>query len=341
MKTLLTIITSLLFYTGFAQKETFDLTTYKAPPAKTGWIKEVKENYINYAKADSKKKTWCQIAIYKSTTSKGSIEKDFESEWQLLAVTPFKIKEAPQIDEVQEADGWKIKAGAGIFVFNNVNSSAMLTTMTGYNRCVSILAVTNSQDYAAQIQSLLESVDLIKPVTNTQPLVNNQNNNVDISGTWGKKAGVNPSYADPVANGNAGYSKDQYTFNTNGTYSFASKTFRYSSNKLLLVRENGSYQISGNNLTINPQKSVIEAWSKKDGTDKWGNLLSTQNRPLEKVTYTFTKHYFSGIEVWNLVLQASQVTVRDGPFSNNTTFSNAWYYAPISSINPVIEMPIR
>jgi hypothetical protein len=58
-----------------------------------------------------------------------------------------------------------------------------------------------------------------------------------------------------------------------------------------------------------------------------------------EVTYQFTKHYFSGIQVWNLVLQAQKATERDGPFSSNTTFPNAWYYAAISSNNPVIELP--
>ena len=103
--------------------------------------------------------------------------------------------------------------------------------------------------------------------------------------------------------------------------------------------ESGSYQINGNKITIAPQKSVIEAWSKKDGTDKWGERLSSQNRTLEKVTYTFTKHYFSGIQEWNLVLQADKVTDRDGPYANNSTFSNAWYYGPITANNALIELP--
>lgn len=109
--------------------------------------------------------------------------------------------------------------------------------------------------------------------------------------------------------------------------------------KLLLVKENGTYQISGSNITVNPQKSVIQAWSKKNGGHYWGKLLSTQNRTLEKVIYQFTKHYFSGIDQWNFVLQADKATERDGPFSTNTTFTNAWYYSSITVNNPLIELP--
>ncbi|MCL4549813.1 MAG: hypothetical protein M1495_14720 [Bacteroidetes bacterium] len=319
----------------FAQKETYDLITYSPPQ---GWSKEVKENLILYTIVNKKNSSWCQVGIIKSTASKGDIEKDFESEWQELIVKNYKPTESAQVNDVQESDGWKIKAGTGKFIFNGADAAAMLTTASGYDRCVSIVVVTNSQDYITDVETLLSSIDLVKPQTNEQQQTNNDGN-TSILGTWGKQGGVHQTYGDPASYGNAGYSNDQYTFNSNGTYSFVSKTFRSSYDKIILVKENGTYQINNNNITINPQKSIIETWSKKDGTDKWGQLVSSQNRALEKVTYQFTKHYFSGIQEWNLVLQCNNVTERDGPFSNNTTFANAWYYRPIVSNNPKIELP--
>lgn len=321
---------------SFAQKETFDLITYTAPKS---WKKEVTENIISYTIINKQTNNWCRINIVKSTISKGSIEQDFESEWRELVVKSYNPTEAPQANEVQEAEGWKIKAGGAKFIFNNTNAMAMLTTMSGYDRCVSIVATTNGQDYIKDIEALLSSVDLQKPVTGLQqtPVANNENNS--IIGTWGKSGSVNPDYFDAYATSIAGYSSDQYTFNSNGTYYFVSKTFGMSLTEILLVKENGAYQISGNSISITPQKSVIEAWSKKDGGDKWGSLLSSQKRTLEKVTYQFTKHYFSGIQIWNLVLQNEKRTQRDGPHSSNTTFSNAWYYSPISANNLAIELP--
>ena len=109
--------------------------------------------------------------------------------------------------------------------------------------------------------------------------------------------------------------------------------------KIILVRESGTYQINGGTLSIKPQKSVIQAWSKLGGGDKFGKLLTTQNRKLEAVNYRFTKHYFSGIDQWQLVLQADSPTDRDGPYSTFTVFPNAWYYATISNTNPLIELP--
>src|SRR6188768_1377172 len=84
-----------------AQTETFDLVTYTPP---SNWQKEVTENSISYTATTQATNTWCQIRILKSTTSKGGIEEDFESEWQELIVTNFKPTESRQLDEVVDSD---------------------------------------------------------------------------------------------------------------------------------------------------------------------------------------------------------------------------------------------
>ena len=500
--------------TAFAQKETFDLVTYSPP---TGWNKEVTETITSYTNSNKKNNSWCRIFIVKSTTSKGSIEQDFESEWQDLIVKNYNPTGTPQLEDVQELDGWKIKAGTGKFTFNNNDAVVMLSTASGFDQRVSIVVTTNSADYLKTVETFISSIELKKPdAQNPQKKISN--NNVPVAGTWGfgnnammannrygpwnyskqqytfnsdgtynfirktyrendaetlltietgiytisgatlaiipkknvieawskKNGGDNynklvssqsqtieksnysfyiyydetlkitalmlqtstetkrdgkynaeveskkmwrylqaPGYiviklpvelttvgtqnepvkqtamanndiisgiwsktssarvasGDPAGEGAGGYTKDQYAFNSNGTYSFVSKTFRMNMNKLILVKENGTYVISGTTLTIDPKNSVTQSWSKSGGVDKWGSLLSSQNRALEKASYTFTKHYFSGIGIWNLVLQSNKPTVREGAFSNNTTFKNAWYFSPISSNNPVIELP--
>lgn len=336
------ICLSILFIsvaTSFAQKETFDLVTYTPPKDSMAivWKKEVRETIVIYSFTNKKNNSWCQISIVKSTTSKGSINQDFESEWKELIVKNYKPAEAPQLNEVQETDGWKIKAGGAKFTFNNSDAIAMLTTMSGFNRCVSITAATNSEDYLKDIKALLVSVDLKKPeIITQQTQVNNDDKN-SVTGTWGISASDQSSYA--MNNGINGYITRQYTFNANGTYYFYIKTFQYVLDKLLLTKENGTYQINGNNITINPQYSVIQSWSKKNGADNWGRLLTTQNIILEKKTYQFTKHYFSGIKEWSLVLQADKPTKRDGPFNGGTAFSNAWLYSPITSGNLLIKLP--
>jgi starvation-inducible outer membrane lipoprotein len=339
MKAILSIIFFAVMNTNaFTQaKETFDLITYTPPKE---WKSEKTGAYVGYSFIDQKDKSWCQLAIYKSTVSKGNIDSDFDSEWAILAAKPYNITEPPQV-AVEEADGWKIKSGSGKFLFNNKDAGAILTTFSGYGVCISILSITANQRYIKDIEAFLSSIDIKKPQTASQETPASANTN-SIIGIWVMGSGGQQKYDDyknAHAASNYGYSKAQYVFNSDGTYLFFSKTFKQVVDKILLVKENGTYQISGNTITVHPLKSVIEAWTKKDGTDKWGKLVSTQNRTIEKTTYRYTNHYFSGIQLWNLVLQADKTTQRDGPFSSNTTFSNAWYYAPVSLNNTAIDLP--
>lgn len=324
MKKICFIFLLSLFLTDlFAQKETFDIINY-VPPA--GWIKEGTQNVISYTITNKKNSSWCRIGIIKSTNSKGSIEADFESEWQDLIVSNYSPTEAPQLTEITESDGWKIKAGVTKFVFNQSGAIAMLTTISGYNLCASIVATTNNQEYLKDVQTLLTSVDFNKPVTTSQPSESTTNSdNSSILGTWGISASDQSSFR--VNNGVMNYIIRQYTFNADGIYSFVSKAFDPLMDKILLGKETGTYQINGSNLTISPGKSVLEEWSKKNGRDDWGELKSTQNITLEKVTYQFAKQYFSGVREWSLVLQNDNQTHRDGSFSSSS-LKNSWIYSP-------------
>jgi hypothetical protein len=174
----------------------------------------------------------------------------------------------------------------------------------------------------SQIKSLLESVKLIIPETKSD-LVPTSNSDISaIAGSWGKSNSVSQ-----INNrfGSYSYNKQQYYFNSNGTYTFLGKNYSEQNNETLLIKESGKYSVNGNNLTINPENSVIEAWSKKNGGDNWNMLKSSQKRPLEKITYKFA------FEEKNLVLQADRETERDGRFSNGNTYS----YGPPGTFTPI------
>lgn len=172
----------LMLFTGlnvFSQKQTFDLVNY-TPPG--DWKKETKDALVIYNKVDNTKKIWGQIAVIKSTASKGDIDKDFDSEWNEFAIKQYNAT-GLQTTAVEEADGWKIKAGGGQFKHQQADAIVLLTTMSGYNVCVSILATTNSEEYLAIVQNFLESVDLNKPNTtqNTNPDVQQNNQQSTLS----------------------------------------------------------------------------------------------------------------------------------------------------------------
>ena len=320
----LVFLLSLTLTNLFAQKETFDVMRY-APPA--GWKKEVTQTLTSYSITNNGNGSWCQIGLIKTTVSKGSLDADFQSEWQELIVKSFSPTQAPQMIEDRDADGWKIRAGLAKFVFNKSEAIAMLTVLSGFGRCASIVATTNSQDYLKDIQALLASVELIKPETaGPSAAAAGAGDNASILGTWSASASDQSSFR--VNNGVMSSITRQYTFNADGTYLFYSKTFDPLMDKMLLGRESGTYRISGDTLALAPAKSVLEAWSKKDGTDRWGRLLSSQKRSLENVTYRFAKNYFSGLREWSLILRADRETQRDGSFVGTGDFKNAWIYGP-------------
>ncbi len=333
-KALLILILCAVAVLSFAQQETFDVITYSAP---NGWKKEAGESTVSYTLFNNKNNSWCRINLVKSTVSKGSIEKDFESEWQEMVVKSYQPATAPQTNEIQEVNGWKTKAGGAVFTSNGSQAMVFLTTATGFNRCASIIATTNSQEYLKNIETILASITLIKieAVTIPQAIANNDKNS--ITGTWSAYASDSSNYR--IQNGIVNYTTRQYTFNNDGTYIFVSKTFDPLVSNILLGKENGVFEMSAGMVTITPKKSVLEAWSKKNDRDEWGKLINSQNSTLEKVAYRITKHYFEGTKNWNLVMQADKPTKRDGPHSNNKTFTNAWYYGTISFNKKIIELP--
>ncbi|MFA5330548.1 MAG: hypothetical protein WC384_22340 [Prolixibacteraceae bacterium] len=142
------------------QKETFDRITYSPP---LDWKKEVSENMISFSFVNNVDKSWCKIGIVKSTTSKGSIGEDLESEWEELAAKPYNITDPPHLSEVTGSDGWQTQTGSGQFIFNNNKAAVILTTFSGYGRCVSIVSTTGNQQYLDDIESFIRHIELNSP----------------------------------------------------------------------------------------------------------------------------------------------------------------------------------
>jgi hypothetical protein len=245
-------------------------------------------------------------------------------------VKPFHPATAPELSPSESADGWSVQIGVAPFDYNGAQTAAMLVTTSDFRRCMSIVVITNTDEYQSVVEKFLSSVDLAKQATTSetnraaqQPQSNSNSNNVSIVGSWGKSnsvAQVNNRYG-----GSYSYNKQQYTFNANGTYSFVGKNYSEQYDETLLIKETGTYSISNMTLIITPQTSVIEAWSKKDGGDNWKQLKTSQKRVLEKATYKFA------LIDRSLILETDRETERDGRFSNG----NSYTYGPPGTFTPV------
>ncbi len=165
----------------YAQKETFDLFTYTPPE---GWDMEMKEGVVSYTFINKKDKSWCQMGIFKSTTSKGNLAEDFNNEWENLVVKQYQTTEPPSGTDTSDAEGWKIKSGAGKFIFNNKEAAVILTTFSGFGVCMSAIIATSNQRYFKDFEDLIGSVELKQPEiipSSNEVLATNSNTNNSIT----------------------------------------------------------------------------------------------------------------------------------------------------------------
>jgi hypothetical protein len=154
---------------SWSQQQTYDLFTFTSPK---GWKTEDLENVLSLSTTNAKTKAWAQIGIIKSTTSKGSIEADFESEWKELIVKPYKqygVTEQPLGVDTQSVNGWKVCTGLGKFVFNKDTAAVLLTTFSNGIRCASLRLMSNTTTYGKVLEDFVASVNVPAANANTTP----------------------------------------------------------------------------------------------------------------------------------------------------------------------------
>jgi len=190
----LTLAFYLMVVHVFAQTETFDIVSYKALK---GWTKETKNNLLAFSKIDGS--SWSQIIVYKNTISKGSIQKDFDSEWQELVVKNYAGISKPETEKPETADGWTVMSGSGKWKFNGTNVATILTTYTGYNACVSIVCNATAMPYLENCKDFIGTVELNNGQNNSEKVV--PNIHTDNASTQNNPIPSNPK-------------QDNYAFNT-------------------------------------------------------------------------------------------------------------------------------
>ena len=308
-----------------AQTEKIDIIQFTSP---TGWTKTPKDGLMVYSTTDKSTGGFCLLTVYPSTSSTGSPNSDFANAWNEKVVGPFKAQANPKT-ETQTEDGWTSVSAASQFESDGASSAVMMTVISGYGRTASVLAILNNQEYLSQIDAFMTGIKMDKaqaiadakpsPTVNTG--VGTSSNSV--VGRWAKSfAGTKGR--DQSANVlNSEYYKSQYTFNSDGTYTFkAEKWLGYiKSNEYWMTDESGNYTVAGEMLTIIPTKSVTSLRNRE------GVLLNTQANPLEKTTYKWTLYYFAGIKETNLILHTDTETRRDGPFGSNDLFPKSYFFS--------------
>lgn len=316
---------------SFAQKpDTFDIATFRIP---AGWNKQATQNSLQISTEDGQN-AYCLITLFKSIPAVGGPAENFKAAWNTIVKEAVTVNAEAEMMSSDNKEEWKALGGFSPFEKEGQKGVALLVNISGYGKMVNVVILTNTQKFEPSITAFLESISLKAPeMAPTLAAPSPSSDASAIVGSWGMTTSDQSAFA--MNNGVSGYIKRQYDFHPNGTYVFMIKTFSYASSELFFTKETGTYKLSGNNLTITPQKGYIQGWTKGtvvggDGrvstTDKWGKLVKTQPTKLESVTYQISKEYFSGIDEWQLVMRTSAPTQREGPFVSSTAFPNSYFY---------------
>lgn len=307
--------------TVFAQEiEKLGIISYTPPK---GWQKEVQSRAVQFGTQNSDGGI-CLITMFKPLPGSNDPKTNFDSAWEAIVKETISDVGAPQMQTATSENGWTAESGFANYESDGRKGVAMLITMSGDDKMVNIFILTNSDAFQQNIQQFLASIDLTAVQMQARPTPQKTQNDSSarLAGKWHRSGAVPP----PYSGGYGGYIKFRYEFKTNGAYVYTQRVSLMISKTILITKESGDYSVNGNQINIIPNKRVFETYAKDNRADSLGELLKSQNRQLEKTFYTFTFQYFSGLQDWNLVLQAERPTNRDGAFSTNKTFPNAWYF---------------
>lgn len=340
MKMLITMLAMTACLNSMAKKETFDIVSY-IPPA--GWTPQAGNGYISYSKVNGSH--WGQLAIYKSTASKGTIESDSQSEWQELVLTSHAIEKEEQ-SAPAEVNGWTVISRSGTWKYNGADVATILTTFSDGKTCVSLLCNATAESFLKDFLQLTGSIELNRPLK-TEPGTSITSSTeatrpTGIVGLWGSYNNEASGFINGMPMTTGGYFRKEYIFYDDGTYLYKAKDWSAFVKDIRFVYETGKYELKGDKLTLTPTKGSGEWWSKaaSNRNDEWGSRTKTFMPLLEKVTYSFEVRYLSGMERTYLYLRHGKSTARDGSQSNQENVLHEFSYGnrPPSE-QPLIDNP--
>ena len=137
-----------------------------------------------------------------------------------------------------------------------------------------------------------------------------------VVGKWGTATSHYNQYAQAGAQGAV---RIQYDLRPDGTYTHRTETFQMDQSQIIDVREQGTWTLAGDQLTITPASTSGILYDRATRRPK-----QTFAVPLEVMTYRMQTHYFSGTDETNLVLTPAQPTTRDGTPSTHPLFPGAY-----------------
>ncbi|MCG2616010.1 hypothetical protein LZZ85_17060 [Terrimonas sp. NA20] len=189
--TFLVLLYVLTTLSSYSQKGTYDMVDYTLP-AVGSWTKDEKNSFVTFTHINAQN-NWCQIIIYKATASAGTIDADFNAEWNDLTAKDLSITSGPKRSPVKKTGQWTSVIADGKAVFDGLDMFIRHQVVTGFGNRVSIIGKTNSSKFLSVIGQVNNSVRLRNPsAASTAAGVNGNRSPVKepLTNATGKEASV-------------------------------------------------------------------------------------------------------------------------------------------------------
>jgi hypothetical protein len=329
----------------FAQKQSFDLVTYSYPK---GWQQQQNAAGVQLSVTDKKTNGYAIAIVTKAIASNNSASENFNNQWASLVKTAVTVNGSPTIQAPVKNNGWDIISGMANYTDGANKGQATLLCATGGGQTISVVLMTNTQQYQNELTAFKNSLEIAKVAAtsknNKVPATVNTNNSALVGKIW--EGNMSENFVGGTLNGyyTGGFFKWQYQFNANGTYKFIYVGASAYTEPNLLQYETGTYTANGNQLTISPSAGSNEEWSVVGGPVKlaamndvqirnikshWGQRIKTEKRKLEKVTYNFKIEYWQSNNSNALIMEYSGGhTEREG----NGKVANYYDIPPAKSV---------
>ncbi|HKP69254.1 MAG TPA: hypothetical protein VJV05_08220 [Pyrinomonadaceae bacterium] len=303
----LLIVLSMFSANAFAQ-EAFDIATFQAPK---GWAKQAAADAVQMSTEDKATGAFCLISVFKSVPGLATSKDNFDAAWQTIVKDALSPSSPPEMQPSVSKDGWEVLSGFAQFEKDGAKGAAVLVTASGHGRMVNILVITNSGTFEKTIATFLESVSLKKPAEEIRPQAPvTQNGSPPLAGNYWKQGGIRGGMLGHSGLATATFSKT-YHFLPDGTYIFFVENMQLAAPKYYLEKEEGTYKVTGNTITITARKASFSQHrlTKEEPPIKSGNL------PL--VTAQSRLEFWNNDGNWALLLSPVDGTEnkRDGTFS--------------------------
>lgn len=144
------------------QAATFDIATF-TPPA--GWQRSDVNGMVQLQSQHTSqgRTTYCQIFLFPSHPGSSDASQNFAAEWGRLVAQPFGVAAVPQTQSKQTPDGWTAVMGGANVVQRGIPATAILFTVTGHDRVMSVVISEAGQEYTPAVSTFLGSLSFHTP----------------------------------------------------------------------------------------------------------------------------------------------------------------------------------